>query len=394
MPDRPLVEDWATDWDYNGPQYHQNAPEVWRELHQHCPVAHTDRFHGAWLVVRAADVSAIAHDTALFSSREPNLYDDPPERLMVFPPISMDPPEHVGYRRAWLPRFTPKEVHKLVPSTEAACHLLIDRFIDAGEADAAVDYAQHVPGLVTLNMFGLADADADQFRRWIHDIIEAGFEDVEQSRISTLELLAYFREHLDQRRRGGGDDLIAWIAHAEVDGEPIHERMQAAMLFLLLIGGIDTTWSVLGAALLHLATHPEDQARLRNEPGLLETAVEEFVRMYASAEIGRVVTADGEVSGCPVSAGDHVWLSFPAACRSPACSPIPTASSSSAERTGTWRSGRGSPAPRLEPRPHGAEGRTERLDGSCAALPVPEGATIEYSTGGNVRGPWQVPVAC
>ena len=66
---RPLVEDWATDWDYNGPQYHQNAPEVWRELHQHCPVAHTDRFHGAWLVVRAADVSAIAHDTALFSSR-------------------------------------------------------------------------------------------------------------------------------------------------------------------------------------------------------------------------------------------------------------------------------------------------------------------------------------
>ena len=156
----------------------------------------------------------------------------------------MDPPEHVGYRRAWLPRFTPKEVHKLVPSTEAACHLLIDRFIDAGEADAAVDYAQHVPGLVTLNMFGLADADADQFRRWIHDIIEAGFEDVEQSRISTLELLAYFREHLDQRRRGGGDDLIAWVAGAEVDGEPIHERMQAAMLFLLLIGGIDTTWSV------------------------------------------------------------------------------------------------------------------------------------------------------
>ena len=263
---------------------------------------------------------------------------------MVFPPISMDPPEHVGYRRAWLPRFTPKEVDKLVSSTEDACHLLIDRFIDAGEADAAVDYAQHVPGLVTLNMFGLPDAERRPVPQADHDIIEAGFEDVEQSRISTLELLAYFREHLDQRRREGGDDLIAWVAVPKwtVSRSTRGCRRRCCSSCSSVAStqrGPSWAWRCCICAPI-----PRTKLGYGNEPGLLETAVEEFLRMYASAEIGRVVTADGEVSGRPVSAGDHVWLSFPAACRDPARSPIPTASSSTAERTGTWRSGRGSTA--------------------------------------------------
>src|SRR4051812_44297713 len=68
MPDRRMVEDWTTDWDYNCSQYHEGAPDVWRELHQRCPVAHTDRFGGAWLLVGANDIAAVTHDPALFSS--------------------------------------------------------------------------------------------------------------------------------------------------------------------------------------------------------------------------------------------------------------------------------------------------------------------------------------
>ena len=93
------------------------------------------------------------------------------------------------------------------------------------------------------------------------------------------------------------------------------------MLRLLLIAGIDTTWSAIGAALWHLAEHPEDAARLRAEPGLMPTAIEELLRAYAPVTMAREVIRDTEIDGCPIKAGNMVLLSFPAANRDPAMFP-------------------------------------------------------------------------
>ena len=109
MQNRPRVEDWSTDWDYLSSQYHEQAPKIWADLRGVCPFAHTDRFQGAWLAMRYEDVSGIAHDPVRFSSREPNLYDETPERLLEMPPLSIDPPRHAGYRRVMLPAFSPRE---------------------------------------------------------------------------------------------------------------------------------------------------------------------------------------------------------------------------------------------------------------------------------------------
>jgi cytochrome P450 len=165
------------------------------------------------------------------------------------------------------------------------------------------------------------------------------------------------------------------------------------MLLVLLIGGIDTTWTTLGAALLHLATHAEDQARLRAEPELLETALEEFLRFYAPVEIGRLVTHDTEVGGCPVAAGEHVWLSYPAANRDP--SVFPDADRFIIDRrenrhltfgVGVHRC-LGSNLARMELR--------VALDTWLKRVPsfrVPDGRSIGWSSGGNVRGPREIPV--
>lgn len=268
MTERDHVGDWATDWDHLGRQSHEEAPRVWADLRARCPVAHTERFEGAWLPVNYADQMTVTHDTVTFSSHETNLFDVRQGRPPVLPPITLDPPEHMKYRRILQPMFTPLAVRRFAPRAEALCHQLIDAFIGAGRADAGVDYAQHVPVIVTAEILGVPTSGADRFRHWIHDMLEVGQSEPEVGVRAAREVGDYLQEQLAYRRTRPGDDAISVVDDAEVDGEPLDEPTKVRMLLLLLIGGIDTTWAVLGAALWHLATHPEDQDRLRREPQL------------------------------------------------------------------------------------------------------------------------------
>ncbi|MGE4163989.1 MAG: cytochrome P450 [Vicinamibacterales bacterium] len=318
--ERREVLDWATDWDSIGPQYHEHDRAVWEELRGRCPVAHTERFGGAWFPVRYDDIVAVAHDTATYSSAGVVLA-DPPGPFFEMPPLTMDPPAHLAYRRVLLPRFTPQQVERHRPAAVAICNDLIDSFLAAGRVEAATDYAQAVPVQVIGHLLGIPRPDRDQIRHWIHDITELGRADPEAASRATREVLAYLRAQLDDRRNHGGDDLIAWVVAAQLDRAPIPARTQASMLLVALTGGIDDTWSALGAAIAHLATHPTDQQRLRLEPDLLPTAVEELLRFYAPVDVGRLVVRDAELGGCPIKAGDRLLLSFPDANADPAVFP-------------------------------------------------------------------------
>ncbi len=165
-------------------------------------------------------------------------------------------------------------------------------------------------------MLGVPDADAEVFRGWVHPIVERP-DDTEAMVQATRECPAYFRAQLTQRREEPGDDIISLLAHSEIDGAPLLDRTIAAGAYVVLLAGIDTVWTVLGAAILHLARHPEDLRRLQQDPDLLDSAVEEFLRFYAPAELSRLVTRDTELGGKTLRAGEHVLLSFPAASRDP-----------------------------------------------------------------------------
>jgi hypothetical protein len=102
-----------------------------------------------------------------------------------------------------------------------------------------------------------------------------------------------------------------------VDGAPVPDSIVLGMAALVLIAGVDTTWSAIGSSLWHLATHPDDRERLVVEPDLLPTALEEFLRAYAPVTMARVVTGDVEFGGCPMKEGDKVLMNFPAANRDP-----------------------------------------------------------------------------
>ena len=321
---RPPVKDWATDWDHLTDDYARRAPEVLDALRATCPVAHTNRFTGAWLPTRYDDVAAIAYDTQHFSSRG-TLVSDQTTFGLVLPPITLDPPLHGPIRRTLLPAFNPKVTAALEPHTRVICDRLIDAILNRTDehADAAVDYAQHIPVELTAHMLGLPVEDGDRFRLWVHELIEQGPVDLDVSRRATSEIFDYFTTQLANRAERPGNDFVTWLLTAELtepDGTArlLTPKERLGTLYLILVAAIDTTWSAIGSSLWHLAGHESDRRRLVAEPGLIPTAVEEFLRAYSPVSMGRLITADAEIGGCPVAAGERVLLSFPAANRDPA----------------------------------------------------------------------------
>jgi hypothetical protein len=316
------VGDWASDFSHLDPQWAADPYPIQDDLRQRCPVAHTERFGGAWLPTRYDDVAAIAYDTDRFSSRSIILSNFRPPRELApiggSPPISSDPPFHHDARKLLLAAFTKKEIARYEPGTRAFCHSLIDSLAGQPLVDAATDYAQHIPVRVIANMLGFPPEDGERFRGFVEDLLEGiNLEPDERvERVSRLfdYLLEQVHAHLDEPR----DDLTTFLINAELYGQKLSPDIVTGAMALLLIAGIDTSWSAIGASLWHLARTPADRERLVADPALLPTAMEEFLRAYAPVTMARLVKEDMHWQGVDMKAEDWILLSFPAANRDPA----------------------------------------------------------------------------
>jgi hypothetical protein len=316
------VSDWTTDFSHVEPEWAADPYPIQDDLRQRCPIAHTERFGGAWLPVRYDDVAAIAYDTEHFSSRSIIMSNfRPPWALAPVggsPPISSDPPFHHDARKLLLPAFTKAAVARQEPATRAFCDSLIDGFEGRNVVDAAAEYAQHIPMRVIADMLGFPPGDGPRFREFVENALE-GVNRAPEERIARMEklfnyLLEQIRDHVDNPR----DDITTYLINAELDGEKLDPSHVAGTMALLLIAGIDTTWSSIGASLWHLAKTPDDRRRLVAEPALLPTAIEEFLRAYAPVTMARLVKEDMHWRGVDMKADDWILLSFPAANRDPA----------------------------------------------------------------------------
>ena len=326
MAKRRPVMDWARDFDHLDKAWVDDPYTIWDRLRVQCPVAHTDRYGGVYLPTRYEDVRAIALDHDNFSSRQVIVRDFVPARGGSAPPITNDPPRHQNARRALIPAFTPPAVDRLVPRTREICNELIDAILarDDGRSDAALDYAQHVPVRVIALLLGVPDSDGDRFRDWILQQLESGVEASEELEQSLAEMAEYFGILVAERQRqvaaGAelGTDVVGQLLQARYDdGTKFSTTHVVNSLRLLLVAGIDTTWSSIGAALWHLACVPADRARLVTEPALIPAAIEEFLRAYAPVTMARRIKNDTVVGGCQYKAGEMVLLPFPAANRDP-----------------------------------------------------------------------------
>jgi cytochrome P450 len=319
------VRDWARDFDHADPAWVADPYPIWKHLRQTCPVAHSDRYGGAWLPVTHEFVSEVAYDTEHFTSRSVVMSelrpgpDDLPAPIGTAPPITSDPPFHGIARRMLLPAFGPKRIAALESYTRGLCKELLDQTTGQPQFDAALDYAQHIPVRVIVQMLGFPQEDADIFRRFIHQIME----DIDlppEERLAVVdggEMEEYMNLQIEDHQAHPRDDLTSFLLEAEIDGNKLVPDHVRGTMVLLMIAGIDTTWSAIGASLWHLAQNPGDRRRLAAEPDLMETAVEELLRAYAPVTMARLVAQDYDFHGAQLKEGDWLLLPFPSANRDP-----------------------------------------------------------------------------
>jgi len=322
------VENFDTDFDHADPAYNPNAPEVWKELRESgCPVAHSDRYGGMWAPITHDTVNEVAYDTENFTSRSVIVAVGRPGDLSLpapiggAPPITSDPPFHGVARRLLLPPFAPKKIEPWEEEVQKLCRALLDDMgeIVPGETviDAAVQYAQNIPVNVIGRMLGFPQEDEELFRKFVHDALERIAEEP-GTRVGGDDLGHYITKQIEDHRTNPRDDLTSYLLdEVEIDGNKLDDEVAAGMIILLLIAGIDTTWSAIGSSLWHLAQNPDDHQRMLDDPEVIPFAIEEFLRAYAPVTMARMVAKDNDFHGCPMKKDDWVLLPFPAANRDP-----------------------------------------------------------------------------
>lgn len=314
------VADWRTDFDHADPAYNRRAHEIWGDMRTACPVAHSERYGGTWLPVTHDLVREIAYDTENFTSRAvvvSTVIPEDPAPIGGAPPITSDPPFHHEARRLLLPPFSPKKIEAWEEDVRALCRELLDVMqaeVHEGKIiDAAVQYAQIIPVNVIARMLGFPLEDQDLFRVFVHDVLEGINLEPQERQANFDRLDAYIARQVEEHRENPRDDLTTYLMNVELFGEKLAPSHVAGTIILLLVAGIDTTWSAIGSSIWHLARHPGDLARLVAEPSLMSTAVEELLRFYAPVTMARLVARDHEFHGCSMKTDEWVLLPFPAA---------------------------------------------------------------------------------
>ena len=314
------VSSLAENFDHHAPEFVESSHSVYARLRAECPIPRSGRHGGFYVATRYADVASMARNDALFSSE----WRADGSRDGVSIPrlphghgfIEMDPPESLKYRRAINPMFSPSAVEELLPRIRHHITAAIDDFIERGECDIVHDFADRVPAAVTLEMMGLP---SENWRRWVdyfhgetsHDIDDPSYHELygaENWALTTLQ------EAIADRRARPRPDGLTWVISREIDGQPMRDDAAVEVMFLLMVGGFDTSAAIISNSLFYLSQNPGARLRLMEDPGLLDSACEEFLRYYSPVQtLARTVTADVDVSGVRLKAGDRVLLSWASA---------------------------------------------------------------------------------
>jgi pimeloyl-[acyl-carrier protein] synthase len=283
------------------------------------------------LVARYDDVTTVLRDDATFSVKRPEM----PMRDRVDPfggaatILTSDPPAHTRLRRLVSKAFTPRRVRELEPRIRAITGELLDRIAARGEFEVMGDLANPLPVIVIAEMLGVSSGDHEQFKRWSNDLIGSFGRDfatgpAPEGIAARDALRAYLAHAIEERRRNPADDLIGALIAARDEAEALSEAELLAFVVLLLLAGNETTTNLIGNGLLTLCRNRNQLERLRREPQLLPSAIEEILRFDPPVQMTvRTATAAANIGGTEVPAGGFLFVLLAAANRDPRHFPEP-----------------------------------------------------------------------
>jgi cytochrome P450 len=306
-----------TQFDFHGPAL-DNIFDTYQDLRGKCPVGHSEKHGGFWYLMKSEDIFA--------AEQAPDAFSVAPSMLLPafgtdvpLIPIDIDPPEHADYRRLLLPLFTPKAINKLDDGMRRTARELAQEVAAHEVVDASAMFARPMPTIIFSRLAGFPEEDWPKFDRWVDDIIYERTVDPQRAWKAGQEVMDYFDALLQSRvGQTGTDDLISALLTAEIKGRKLTHDELLSYCYLLFVAGLDTTAWAIRSSLWYLAQHPEAQARLREDPDLIPTATEEFLRTLSPVQgMARTCLRDTEVSGQQIKEGERVVLVFGAGNRDP-----------------------------------------------------------------------------
>lgn len=293
---------------------------MYAALRDHDPVHHVEA-GDYWVLSRFADVFTAVRDTATFSSAQGLTFEygerEKAGLAEADPMVMMDPPVHTAFRRLVGKGFTPRHVTEIEPAVRTFVVERLERLREEGTGDVVRDLFKPLPSFVVAFYLGVPEPDWPRFDRWTEGIVAANAEgDALQAGQAVGELFAYFADLIERKRAAPGDDTISALVHTGADQVTIMQILGFA--FTMVTGGNDTTTGMLGVAAELLTRFPDQRARLLTDPTLLDSAVEEVLRLSAPVQgLARTPTRDVEVDGVTIPAGRKVLLLYGSANRDP-----------------------------------------------------------------------------
>ena len=338
MADLPTVLDLTP----LNPTFNDDPHALLDRLRTECPVSR-DKAAGLFLLTRYADVRGVLSDTSMWRGPEraeeaavltrailnQNLegrtvpHDEDGAGILL-----MDEPDHMRIREPFA-----KALYKRVAKSKPLVAQVMKEWLDKVEGrptfDAMTDFALHVPIDVIARILGVDESRLDEFREWSEGVILVlnPFREPEQTKFcvrSGNALSAYMRDLMQRRREKPEDDLVSDMVMLQKEGAALTDGEISNNLQGLLIGGNLTTTDLIGNGIWLLLTHPEELAKLKADPSLINSCVEEILRYESPVDVtGRIAPRDMDVGGCPVHQTQSLFMSLRGANRDPAAFPEP-----------------------------------------------------------------------
>ncbi|MET9994848.1 cytochrome P450 [Streptomyces mutabilis] len=323
-PNEKRAADWSPEQDRGGnargggSRSPQRLAEYDR-LRRECPVAWADDHSGYWTLTRFADVTEAA--------RQPGTFESGQFFIVAFPeggrqiPITLNPPEHTVFRRMLNRYFAKERMERLEPVVRSYAREHLAPILRAGGGDVVPSLCQVLPARTLAALMNLPDAASRDLMAQMASFEEMGWDPEKVAPVIFGVFASYIAQVVAQRRQEPLDpdlDLLSGAMAMEVDGAPLSDETVIGIGTQIIAAGHATSADALGAAVYRLATNPDIQMRLRRQPELIPTAVEEFLRLETPLpELGRRATEDIEMHGRTIRAGELVALNYAAANRDP-----------------------------------------------------------------------------
>jgi cytochrome P450 len=308
------------DFDHHSADYAANAEAQLKELREHCPVAWSEHYDGFWVVADfQGNHEVLKHPEVFTAERWP--VDDGhgasliPKSVRITEPVlpmEVDPPRHTPIRQLLNPLLSPAASEALKPRIEHWTTLHLDAIIEQGECDLLFDVTGPVPAHVSLEWLGFPLEHAADAAEGIHNLMgfSPGSDEYKRGIELTAKTTEILRKTLAARRAAPAEDAISHLIAQQLNGEPVDDFTIMNLGQSLISGGVDTTTALTSSALVHLNRDRDLRQRLIDEPELLGPATEEFLRYYPPlTSIAKTATQDTELRGCPIYAGDRIFVS-------------------------------------------------------------------------------------